>query len=677
LGCFVAHISTAFDPIQLDDYKSQIILLTAIGLVLVTAFIRLDVGIQLLFFLSGLLINTFHIPVKSLAGPIQSYNQKIEVTVFGRQVGYATRTSFGQRIIVDLDHVILLDSIFPISDRISLAIKDASQSLEMKPGVRYRIEAFLQLPSGPNMPDGFSWSRYLLKQGIRIEGKTDASKIKIIEDSNWFSKNAFTVRSRISETLLQKINNPNQLGIAAALLLGNEDWLTYDIESSFSNAGVLHVLCVSGMHVVLFYSLLLVLMKPIMYWNNSIRSFLFILLVFTVWFYAYVTGLGPSVVRAASMATLSILGMWLEKRTHKINLICASLILLAILDPRIFLQIGFQLSFLAVLGIFFISPLVNKLIQPRNKILKMTWELITVTIGAQIATFPLSTNLFGQFPNFFLPANMIIVPMSTICMYLGIGLIVVSDIPKLDSMVRELFSISLDILLSCVRFFSEIPYAVTNNIHFSEISMISCYILILSLLIFTNKKSYANLMIMLICATMYLGSFVFVEVINKAKKMTYLSVFKKSLILTSINEESSDIIFMGKDSTGLQKVKNEIEIRQGVKVENIYYIEKFGLILFPTYKLAVVNKLDGINEKIAEITPDISRVETLSIFNKSEFNPEFVVTTFPSLKTIVYKNEYIQLPTLESRLKGSKQYHLKILTKEGFLWMKSDAIQTE
>jgi len=262
-------------------------------------------------------------------------------------------------------------------------------------------------------------------------------------------------------------------------------------------------------------------------------------------------------------------------------------------------------------------------------------------------------------------------------MYLGIGLIVVSDIPKLDSMVRELFSISLDILLSCVRFFSEIPYAVTNNIHFSEISMISCYILILSLLIFTNKKSYANLMIMLICATMYLGSFVFVEVINKAKKMTYLSVFKKSLILTSINEESSDIIFMGKDSTGLQKVKNEIEIRQGVKVENIYYIEKFGLILFPTYKLAVVNKLDGINEKIAEITPDISRVETLSIFNKSEFNPEFVVTTFPSLKTIVYKNEYIQLPTLESRLKGSKQYHLKILTKEGFLWMKSDAIQTE
>ncbi|MBL0342014.1 MAG: ComEC/Rec2 family competence protein [Bacteroidetes bacterium] len=190
------------------------------------------------------------------------------------------------------------------------------------------------------------------------------------------------------------------------------------------------MLCVSGMHVGLIYAILAWSLS-FMEKKRLLRNIRYILLIILIWLYALLTGYTPSVVRAAGMITFVIAGKWMNREANIYNLLCSSCLLLFALDPFLLMSAGFQLSFLAVCGIVFIHRLILPLWEPPNRILFRIWELISISIAAQITTFPLSLFLFHQFPNYFLLGNLVIIPLSTLVMYSGLIFLVTDWIPYL------------------------------------------------------------------------------------------------------------------------------------------------------------------------------------------------------------------------------------------------------
>jgi competence protein ComEC len=138
-----------------------------------------------------------------------------------------------------------------------------------------------------------------------------------------------------------------------------------------------------------------------------------------MWFYALLTGLSPSVLRATTMLSFVVIGLMFNRNSSVYNSLAASAFFLLLINPFLVMQVGFQLSFLAVLGILFIQPKIENAYKPKQYILKKIWTLITVSIAAQCATFPLGILYFHQFPNYFILSNLIVIPLAFVILFLG------------------------------------------------------------------------------------------------------------------------------------------------------------------------------------------------------------------------------------------------------------------
>lgn len=338
-------------------------------------------------------------------------------------------------------------------------------------------------------PGAFDFSQYLKGKGVYHQAHVKNDKFALLQKSDSQSMYALAVmlRDLLLEKLKKFIHDPDELGVAGALLLGYEDWLDPDLELSYTGAGVLHVLCVSGMHVGLIYAVLAYLLS-FMENKKWLRPIMFTLLLFFLWFYALVTGFSPSVVRASAMFTFVVMGKWLNREANIYNLLCSSCILLFAMNPFLIMSAGFQLSFLAVCGIVFIHKMILPIFKVSNRFLFMIWELISISIAAQITTVPLSLLLFHQFPNYFLIGNLLIIPLSTIVMYSGLIFLLTDWIPYLGWFVGYCTTIGISSLNSLVVFMGNLPGAVTENCFISFAEMCCLYGIMLFFILWIIHK---------------------------------------------------------------------------------------------------------------------------------------------------------------------------------------------
>ena len=208
-----------------------------------------------------------------------------------------------------------------------------------------------------------------------------------------------------------------QLKVASALLLGYRENLDKELVKSYASAGAMHVLAVSGLHVGILYLLLTRIfsfLKKVKKVKNG-KFILTILIVSFLWFYAIMTGLSASVMRATTMFSFIVIGNeLLNRKTSIYNTLAVSAIILMIINPFIVYQVGFQLSYVAVVGIVYLQPKLNRLFYSRYKLVRGVWAITCVSLAAQIATFPLSLHYFHQFSTYFFISNLIVIPASSL-----------------------------------------------------------------------------------------------------------------------------------------------------------------------------------------------------------------------------------------------------------------------
>lgn len=281
-----------------------------------------------------------------------------------------------------------------------------------------------------------------------------------------------------------------QHAVLAALTLGYKNKLDEEIKHAYSNSGGMHVLAVSGLHVGIIYLVLAFLLKPLR--KRKYGNYLAVSIVITfLWFYALLTGLSPSVFRASTMFTIIAIGTLFKRNTNIYNSLAASALILLLYNPCLITEIGFQLSYLAVIGIVFFYPKIYGILHIKNKLVDNIWSLTAVSLAAQIATFPISLYYFQQFPSYFLLTNFLVIPFATILIYGTILFLLLSFIQPLAYFFAKLLNYLVYGLNTAVQFIESLPGSVIENINSSFMLMLLLYILIVFiafLIAYKNKK---------------------------------------------------------------------------------------------------------------------------------------------------------------------------------------------
>jgi competence protein ComEC len=270
----------------------------------------------------------------------------------------------------------------------------------------------------------------------------------------------------------------NESGVISAILLGSDDKLDPNLAQSYASTGVSHILCVSGMHVGILYMMLAFLLK-LLNRNKQQRIIRSVILVLTIWLYACITGLFPSVMRAATMFTFVALAGLLERNTNTYNSLLGSLLFLLIINPFLLFQVGFQFSYLAVFGIVWLQPPLKSLYNPRTKVGGYFWNIMMVSLAAQLLVAPLSMFYFHRFPNYFLLTNVAIISLAPVVVIGGITVLASSFWDFAYHWLSQILVYIIKTMNWIVVHIEAFPHSVTANIHISVEQVILFYGLIL------------------------------------------------------------------------------------------------------------------------------------------------------------------------------------------------------
>ena len=278
----------------------------------------------------------------------------------------------------------------------------------------------------PLNPNQFNYKSYLEKKYIYHQIFTsEPSLLKTKTTNLTLFGIANNIRTHINGKLKLHNFKPDELAIINALLLGQRQDISEEVYTSYTNAGVIHILAISGLHIGLILLILEFIFKPVTRIKHG-KLINAILLVSIMWSFAIIAGLSASVTRAVTMFSIVAISKNLERPTNIYNTLAISALIIILFKPMFLFDVGFQLSYLAVFAIVAIDPLLYKLWKTKYWLLDNLWHTLTVTISAQFGIIPLSLFYFHQFPGLFFLSNLVIIPILSYILGAGIGIMLLA-----------------------------------------------------------------------------------------------------------------------------------------------------------------------------------------------------------------------------------------------------------
>lgn len=342
----------------------------------------------------------------------------------------------------------------------------------------------------PGNPGEFDYRKFLSFQQVYHQYFIKQQDVRYVshEPPSVIINLAIHLREWAEQTLKKHIQGEEEKSVAIALVLGITDELDSEIINAYAASGALHVLAVSGLHIGIVYIILMYIGKPLQKnkYGNVVLALSVLLLL---WLYACVTGLSPSVLRAVAMFSIMAVAKLINRKGNIYNTLAATVFCLLMYNPYLLVSVGFQLSFIAVLGIVYIHTKLFSIIEFKNLVLHKTWEITSISIAAQLATFTLGLLYFHQFPNYFLVSNLVVIPASSAILIGGIGLLAISFIDALAGMLGVLMHWLIKGLNSFVYWVETLPYSIVSHVYIStEQFWLATGVVIFLLLTLTMKK---------------------------------------------------------------------------------------------------------------------------------------------------------------------------------------------
>ena len=404
-------------------------------------------------------------------------------------------------------------------------------------GLKYGdVIAFYEPPNvvePPKNPEQFDYQRYLSRKGIlrQVYLKNDSWERLNCNRANPIYAFSYRLRDFLLQTMQALDIEGDEYAVAAAILLGYDDTLPDELRKKYVTAGSMHILCVSGMHVgVVFmvFSYLLGFLNKRKPWQYALKQVLLLLLI---WFYALLAGLAPSILRSTIMLSFVIIGDMLKRNGVLLNSLAASAFLLLSIDPANLFNVGFLLSYCAVIGIVVLQKPIYNLIYVKHKFFDKIWELTSVTLSAQVATAPFSIYYFHQFPTYFWLSNLFMGPISMIVIIGGMVMLLVFFIPYINIVLAFCVKWMVFAMNYVVTRIENLPLSIVNGLYINKLEFLCLIMAILLLMmIIEHKKKFMALGILSVLLVFSVSQLTRAVIQRNQMSLTVYSVKKATAI---------------------------------------------------------------------------------------------------------------------------------------------------
>ncbi len=383
----------------------------------------------------------------------------------------------------------------PSGGYVLLTIFESKDSLAFNSGDLLVFKNQLTPVAPPANPKAFDYRRYLFFKNIHFQCILSGEKVRLLASGSKhsFLSNLSIFRKRLLKILESALSEKEELAVAKALILGDKSGIETELRDAYAQTGAMHVLAVSGLHVGLIFLIFRGFFSHTKRLLASLRHLEPIVCIFAIWSFALLTGGSPSVLRASTMFSFVIIGISVNRSSSIYNTLAASCFCLLWINPFLIGQVGFQLSYSAIVGIVYFQPKLYNLWLPDSRILDSLWQLITVSFAAQLTTFPLSLYYFHQFPLYFWLSGIIVVPAATVILSGGLILFVLTSLsPYLSTYVAILFEGFLWIVNQLIYWIQALPSGLISGVWIAWPTTVLVYVSIGFLMtsIETNRYYY-------------------------------------------------------------------------------------------------------------------------------------------------------------------------------------------
>ncbi len=491
-------------------------------------------------------------------------------------------------------------------------------------------------------PFAFDPKQYYHYQNIHYQAYIKSNNYSLISrepNINIFFKK---INHSIQGIIRQSIIKTENANLIISIMLGDKQSLNRGLLKTFSNTGARHILTVSGMHVGIVALLISFLFSFIQIKNNYVNTLKIVAILLTVWLYVFLTGAGAATLRAAFMISLLMIGINIKKTINTYNLLFGSALIMLVINPFILFQLSFILSYTAILSILiFYNPIYNIIKIKKYKILNYLWQLISLSIAAQILIFPLSILYFHNAPSLFIITAIIATPMAFTSIALGFSIIASSFIsPILSSILSKTLSNIIDISMTVIKYIDSISFNIGEKIFLEAFDILLIYTAILTIYLVIKQRKYYYIiytvvLIFLLITNQSLKSNQSQKiVIYSIKKQNLIDIFIKDTCYTTENIKTS-VNTIQYSAKNLRMAKRAKIIRLDNKTNTNAITTNHNIIEVKGQTIVVLNNTNDflpLNRK---------QIDILVLNNKVKFNldillKKYIIKNIVLLKSMKY-----------------------------------------
>jgi competence protein ComEC len=387
----------------------------------------------------------------------------------------------------------------PAIGKISLLVPSASCPKCPATGDTTELKITPQPIQTVTYPHAFDFATYMRRQGVLHQAYVNQDTVLFHAPAKGTSirRLASQWQNKALIAFEKNIKGEYELGVLAALVLGYKKWLSDDTREDYAKTGAMHILAVSGLHTGIVAGIMLGITSVIRSHKPRYKALKFLLACAGVWLFALVSGLAPSVMRAALMFSLFLFArLILERPVNAYNLMAAAAAGMLLYNPYLLFQVGFQLSFTALLGIFFFQESLSKSIYLPWPPAQKAWSLVTLSISAQLGTLPLTLHYFHMLPIYGWLSGLVVVPMAGVLLSLSFVLLGGSFVfAPLATWTGVLLEYLTKYQNAALEYMTRLPAATLDGLWFHplELSLMASCILLVALFIHSKKGGYLNL----------------------------------------------------------------------------------------------------------------------------------------------------------------------------------------
>ena len=513
------------------------------------------------------------------------------------------------RLILSVQNVgRVADSLPQVSGNLLVYLKKDSSQAPPQYGDLILVETKIREVEPPKNPEAFSFKQYLHLQNIHYQAFIKFNNFKVLGQNrgNPVIATALAWQHHFVNILRKHLPTENEYAVGTALLLGYKDAVNDEIKNAYIETGAMHILAISGMHIILIFSQLEKILNLYKTGNRRIRWLKTIVLIILIALFALLTGMGASIMRAAVMASFAAIGKAMKRTVSIYNVLAASAFVLLLWNPYWLVDVGFQLSYMAVIGIAFFADKFQKLLAFSNPILNWAWSNISIGLAAQLAVTPISIFYFHQFPVYFWLTGLVAGLVADVALLTGVVLLAIDGIPFLGFVGGKILFGSLWLMNQFIFLIHKLPFSILEGFWVTLWEVILLYFIIATVVAAVHTRRLQWLIYPLSICVFLSGVYAFSDIKSQSNRQIIIyNLYRNSLMdvvdgkdcYSFFNKLSTPILTDAKIKFAASNYRNSLKINnlktfnfnEYLKNNNIIY--QNGFMNFAGVKIIALDKL--------------------------------------------------------------------------------------